>query len=270
MKIAIMSDVHGNPKAFRAALDDAKKNKAEKIILLGDVVGYGYDPMACIKLAKENCDVVLKGNHDAGTIGELSLGWFSQTAQNGVMRHRNQIDEEARKWLSSLPHTHVDWTHGFVCSHGTYCMPDRFEYIQGGCEAQMDMGYVQKETGITIGFVGHTHYSTIYYWNTEKYAEVIAQKHYFCGYKEYEGKGTIELDPENTYSVNVGSIGYPRNELDSVYVIFNTDKRTIEYRRLPFNAEEYQDALGKDGISIPRWLAYRIDEMKKLDAAPRK
>ena len=65
MKIAIMSDVHGNPKAFRAALDDAKKNKAEKIILLGDVVGYGYDPMACIKLAKENCDVVLKGNHDA-------------------------------------------------------------------------------------------------------------------------------------------------------------------------------------------------------------
>jgi hypothetical protein len=144
-------------------------------------------------------------------------------------------------------------------------MPNRFDYIQIGCEAQMDMGYVQKETGITVGFVGHTHYSTVYSWNTDKYSEVIVRKRYFCDYKNYDGKGTIELDPENTYSVNVGSVGYPRNELDSVYVIFDTDKRTVEYRRLPFDTEEYHATLCKEGISIPRWLDNRINEKKRLD-----
>jgi len=265
MKIAIMSDVHGNPKAFKKALSDAKKKKVGKIILLGDVVGYGYDPMACIKLAKENCDVVIKGNHDAGTIGELSLSWFSQTAMNGVLRHRSQIDDEARKWLSGLAHTYEDKENGFVCVHGTVNMPDKFEYIQSGIEAQMDMDYVRSAYGCNLEFVGHTHYSVVFSWNTDARVKALENKRFYVDYKDKRGEGKVEILPENSYSVNVGSVGYPRNEIDSVYVIFDTEKRTVEYRRLDFDAEEYQDDLGKSGISVPMWLSYRIDQLKKLD-----
>jgi len=97
-------------------------------------------------------------------------------------------------------------------------------------------------------------------------AELNAQnKRFYVDYKDKRGEGKVEILPENSYSVNVGSVGYPRNEIDSVYVIFDTEKRTVEYRRLDFDAEEYQDDLGKSGISVPMWLSYRIDQLKKLD-----
>ena len=69
MKYAIISDIHANPTAFKAVLADARRQKADRIVCLGDVTGYGYDAVESYMLAKENCDVWLLGNHDAACAG---------------------------------------------------------------------------------------------------------------------------------------------------------------------------------------------------------
>jgi len=262
MKIALMSDIHGNPKAFKNALDDAKRKKADRIVCLGDVVGYGYDPASCIALAKENCDIVIKGNHDAGVAGELSLRWFSETACKGVMRHSNQLDEADKNWLKSLNYRYRDTRHKFVCAHGTYIRPEEFEYINQGIMAQFDLEGVSREEGgeYRIEFVGHTHYSEVYDFTIEN-----PRHGSYRLYSQCDGIGTFNLENGHAYSFNVGSVGYPRNEIPSVYVIYDTCENTVEYRRLEFDAKEYQNDLGRTGISIPHWLSKRIDCIGKKD-----
>ena len=71
MLYAILSDIHGNPSALEAALEDARAQGAEKIVCLGDVVGYGPDAVRAVELARASCDEVLMGNHDAATAGVL-------------------------------------------------------------------------------------------------------------------------------------------------------------------------------------------------------
>lgn len=260
MKIALMSDIHGNYKAFKNALDDAKSNKVDRIICLGDVVGYGYDPIGCIKLAKECCDFVLKGNHDAGVVGEMPLSWFSMTAKEGVLRHRGQIDEDCRKWLSELPYTYKDTENKFVCSHGTYVNPSEYEYVNNSYVANWDLEYISGKEGVdySVHFTGHTHYSICY--------DFFESGHKFNYIGQSEGNGVFHIKPKHSYSFNVGSVGYPRNELDSVYVTYETDKKLVEYRRLPFDAEEYKEMLGNNGIAIPHWLSYRVNQKNNIDA----
>ena len=64
MKIAIISDIHGNLEALKATLKDIEKRKVDKIFCLGDTIAKGVHPKQCIKLIKENCEIVLRGNCD--------------------------------------------------------------------------------------------------------------------------------------------------------------------------------------------------------------
>lgn len=277
MKFAIMSDVHGNPKAFKKALEDSKKCGVDKVILLGDVVGYGYDPAECIKLARDNCAVVLKGNHDAGLIGELSLSWFSSTAMDGILRHRPLVSDEDRKWLSGLPDKYRDNEHGFICGHGNAALTDRFEYINDPMMAALDFDSImKKEKGMyRVSFIGHTHLSNVISINAEainnsgldeKLSSLFAVSRKL---EECEGKGEFKVDANRFYSFNVGSVGYPRNELESVYVIYDTDDKTVKYIRLPFDAQEYADNLVTIGKGrIPGWLEHRLEVQKRMDESP--
>jgi len=64
LRIGLISDIHSNLEALSAVLSRLDNMSVDKVICLGDIVGYGANPVECIKLVKENCDVVLAGNHD--------------------------------------------------------------------------------------------------------------------------------------------------------------------------------------------------------------
>ena len=92
MLYAIMSDIHANPSALEKVLVDAKEQGAEKVICLGDVVGYGPDPVEAVSLCRESCDVVLMGNHDAAVAGLTRTDNFIAFAQDGVRRDGGVAD----------------------------------------------------------------------------------------------------------------------------------------------------------------------------------
>ena len=81
MKVAVISDIHGNRQAFEATLEAIAASDAAELWCLGDLVGYGADPDACVELAREHAAVCLAGNHDLAVTGELSLEEFSRGAE---------------------------------------------------------------------------------------------------------------------------------------------------------------------------------------------
>src|SRR5947199_9899847 len=86
MRVAIVSDIHGNRHAFEAVLEDIDASECEELWCLGDLVGYGADPDACVELARRHASICLAGNHDLGVRGDLPLEDFARGAALAARR----------------------------------------------------------------------------------------------------------------------------------------------------------------------------------------
>src|ERR1700733_16254067 len=99
MKVAIVSDIHGNRHAFEAVLEAVAASDAAELWCLGDLVGYGGDPDACVELIRENADLCLAGNHDLGVLGTISIEEFSDAARRAAEWTKEKITPETREFL---------------------------------------------------------------------------------------------------------------------------------------------------------------------------
>lgn len=257
MRIAVFSDIHANPHAFTKALQSAKRLKCEHIICLGDIVGYGYDPNGCIEICKKNNIECVKGNHDAGLIGELSLDWFNETARRQVLAHRQLVTAENKEWLRKLPLTIVKEYSGlkYAFAHGTYLFPERFYYIDDASTAATEMDVI-RNNDIDALFVGHTHEACAYYRALSMSEEVS------CLWmpKKHKGKILIETKDWCEAVFNTGSIGYPRIQEFCYYIILDTETGKVEWRSLPISLSEYRDRLLSAGMKVPLWVDSRVKE----------
>src|SRR3982751_3308708 len=102
MRVAIASDIHGNKQAFQAVIDAAEAEGAEELWCLGDLVGYGAEPDACVALAEEHCAIVLAGNHDLAVVEVLSLDDFSRGAALAARWTQDVISPHTREFLRGL------------------------------------------------------------------------------------------------------------------------------------------------------------------------
>src|SRR3954447_3225551 len=102
MRVAIASDIHGNKQAFQAVIAAAEADGAEELWCLGDLVGYGAEPDACVALADAHCTICLAGNHDLAVVEVLSLDDFSRGAALAAYWTREVISAETREYLLSL------------------------------------------------------------------------------------------------------------------------------------------------------------------------
>lgn len=244
MIYAILSDIHANPWALERALDDARTQGAEKFICLGDVVGYGPDAVGAVKLARNSFDAVVMGNHDAATLGLISTTDFRPEAREGALRHRAELPEENLAWLRELPLVHR--TRTFLAAHGSVSTPEQFPYVTDVGTALAAFRVMRQ---IPLSFVGHTHASL---WiGLLPGGKLLAER-----------SDTLEIDTRHRYIVNVGSVGYPRNESESVYVLYDSRKHLVTWRRLPFDYEAYFAAMEKKNIYIAPWLRGNAQEAK--------
>ena len=102
MRIALLSDVHGNLPAFEAVLADVDGQTVEEIWCLGDLVGYGAQPDGCVALARERCDLSLAGNHDLVVTGDIPISDFSSSAAAAARWTQETVSEDTMAFLKSL------------------------------------------------------------------------------------------------------------------------------------------------------------------------
>ena len=251
MKYAIMSDAHANPLALETALADARAADCGKFILLGDVTGYGYDPKRTLELVRENFDVVLMGNHDSACV-ELEPEWEVVTNYNYDFDRmaRELLSEEEKAWLRGRGYMHEE--DGFVCTHGDFTNPKMWNYIIYIDAAEQNF-LARSEK---LMFCGHTHHAAIW----EKTGKGACRQKLEKRFREPAAKAesvSFKLNQTSRYIVNVGSVGYPRNDLCCSYGIFDSDARQMTIRRLPFDFKSYVINMTDRNLKLPGWL-YRL------------
>ncbi len=225
MKFAIISDIHANLQAWLAVSADMGTLPIDRVIHLGDLIGYGPNPREVMSLAYHRIDYNLMGNHDAAVLNKLNLDKWNRRARQMIRWTRNQLTEEQLKQLSKAPLSLSN--RQFRCTHSECSRPGEFYYVQEAKHALHSWRAVSEQ----LIFIGHTHIPKIFVLGSSGEPHELEAQSFMCE----EGK---------RYIVNVGSVGFPRNESDHAsYVYFDDEEMTVYWRRVPFDVSGYQTAL---------------------------
>ena len=127
MRYAVLSDVHGNLEALSAVLADAASEGALGVLCLGDAVGYGADPVACVELLGERATRMVAGNHEHGALGRLDLRWFNRAAREAALWTREQLGADHAVYLSGLG-LHATLGEA-TCVHASPRRPEEWDYL---------------------------------------------------------------------------------------------------------------------------------------------
>jgi predicted phosphodiesterase len=240
--IAIFADIHANKQAFSACLVQAREYGAERIVLLGDYVGYGADPEWTVMTVMDLVDkraVAVLGNHDSAVSNPREQ--LNVEAQMVMEWTRGELGALERRFLEGLPLTQTDSNRLYV--HSEASSPGSWIYVNNVTEAARSL----NATSAFITFCGHVHQPALYTMSaTEK----------MTAFTPTTG-AAIQLLPGRRWLAVLGSVGQPRDGNSAAsYVMLNTDKSELTYCRAPYDVEQAAARIRKQGL--PTWLADRL------------
>ncbi len=237
MRYAIFGDIHGNGDALESVLEDMSEREIDVRICLGDIVGYGAEPSACIAKIRELNALCLVGNHDHAATGKLGVEFFNLYAKQAALWTRDQLTEEDRLFLDGLGF--VEHFQDFVVVHGSLHGPEMFNYVQTIFDAELSFEALDK----LLLFHGHTHIPLAFFDTTPM---------------TYTMDCEVEISRDVKTLVNVGSVGQPRDENSKAcYAIFDDQKLTVELRRVAYDVEAAAAKIREAGL--PEALAIRLE-----------
>jgi predicted phosphodiesterase len=238
MRYLILSDIHANLTALETVLDVAK-NRWDKAVCLGDLVGYGPDPNEVIDRVRALPAVTIRGNHDKAIAGIADPDDFNPVARNAVLWTRAQLRPENREYLQNLPKGPLT-IDGFSIVHGA--VHDEDEYVLSPVLA-LD-GLQNAPSPVT--FFGHTHLQGGFTLRGED-VELLHFKP--SGGKEF---ATLTVEQGTTYLLNPGSIGQPRDgDPRAGFAIADLDAQAISFWRIPYDIEDVQGRMSRAGLPEP-------------------
>lgn len=234
MIIAIISDIHGNLESLKAVIDDIATQNVDKIVCLGDIVGYCSNPEDCINLIKEKSNIVIIGNHDYA-VQDITLGEkFNHHAKVALNWTIANLSNSSMEYLRDLPYMVIEESVCFV--HASPKEPDTWRYITNMDEAVSAFDYFDSQ----VCFVGHTHFPVI----VTNQGELLE-------------KSVIKFQKNIRYLINVGSVGQPRDGNNrSCYGIFDSKIKRFEMRRVKYNIALTQKKMRK--AKLPDYLIERL------------
>jgi len=242
VQFLILSDIHANWHALEAVLHDAQ-GRYQQIICCGDLVGYNPQPGRVIEWVKENCALVIRGNHDKVVAGLEDLGWFNEVAQSAAVWTTLNIKPEQRDYLHDLPQGPAKTDHFSIC-HGS--MTDEDEYVAYVREAAPH--FVDFEG--TLNFFGHTHLQGGFFARRDRVGLLPRVP-------PEEKETTIELVPDFLYLINPGSVGQPRDgDPRAAYAIFDSEQKLVTLRRVGYPIEKTVSEIKEAGL--PDVLGLRL------------
>ncbi|MEO6858327.1 MAG: metallophosphoesterase family protein [Solirubrobacteraceae bacterium] len=239
MRIAIVSDIHGNRQAFEAVLDAIAESDCDELWCLGDLVGYGADPDACVELAREHAAICLAGNHDLGVRGSLPLEQFSRGAALAATWTQETIAPETRAFLDGLEPANTDEAVGLY--HASPRDPV-WEYVLSTLQAELCLDAQVHR----ISLIGHSHVA--------------------LSFSRFPGEpasgetrpADAELDlAEGEWLINPGSVGQPRDgDPRAAWLELELDAGTALYRRIEYDIAGAAAAIR--AVRLPDSLAERL------------
>jgi predicted phosphodiesterase len=239
MLVAIVTDVHGNRPAFEAVIAAAEAAGADEMWCLGDLVGYGAEPDACVELAHRHCAVCLSGNHDLGVVGVLSLDDFSRGARIAAEWTQENISEDTREFLLAL--TPNAAASGYGLFHASPRDPI-WEYVLSGLTAELCF----DATDFRVSFIGHSHVALSF---NRPPGEPTN------GSTRREGD-ELELTT-GEWLLNPGGAGQPRDgDPRAAWLLLDTDSNVARWCRAEYDIAAAQAAIR--AARLPDSLAERL------------
>jgi len=245
MRILVLSDLHANATALNAALA-AAKGRWDRIVCLGDVVGYGPDPNEVTSEIRELGAKTIRGNHDKAATDKMATDDFNPVAKAAVDWTRSRLSADNLKWLTDLPQGPLE-TDGIVLVHGAF--QDEDEYVFTPAQALEGL----LDSTATITFFGHTHHQGGFsYENSSKNLEVLNIKPRLT-----EAFAPLRTEPRNRYLLNPGSIGQPRDgDPRAGFAIADLEHHIVEFWRVPYDIPAVQERMR--AVRLPEPLVQRL------------
>jgi predicted phosphodiesterase len=242
MRYLILSDIHANREALSAVLARVRRKRWDKVVFLGDLVGYGAQPNQAVEMVRALKPLVaIRGNHDKVCSGIEDGEMFNRVALQAAQWTRSRLTRANLRWLYALPEGPVIVDGAFAIAHGTPI--DEDAYIFGEIEALN----VFRQTTFPLCFFGHSHFPVVFGLSPDAIHTVITTIPTF----------RFRLEPDMRYLVNPGSIGQPRDGSPlASFAIYDSEKRTVTISRVAYAVERSQRTILEAGL--PRPLADRL------------
>ena len=270
MRYAVLSDIHGNLEALSAVLDYLAGERIDRYLCLGDALGYGADPEACLGRLQACQAVSVCGNHEWACLGKLDARWFNEAARAAILWTRDRLSfsdlDILRRWplVTTEPGTspeagsakgvsmraaHRPTEEAVTLVHGSLSHPDRFEYLVDLAQA-VDTA---KACRTAYCVVGHTHVPIVFEYNgsTRQMARVLSsagELAQVCLAQPADGM---------RYVINPGSVGQPRDgDPRASFAILDTQAKMLTIRRVAYDIAGAQRKIREAGL--PELLAHRL------------
>jgi predicted phosphodiesterase len=245
MRILVLSDLHANGSALTAALA-AAEGRWQRVVCLGDVVGYGPDPNEVTTKIRELGAQTIRGNHDKAATGLMSTDDFNPVAKMAVDWTRSQLSPDNLKWLTELPHGPLE-AGGIVLVHGA--LQDEDEYVFTPAQALEGL----LDSGAAVTFFGHTHHQGGFsYSGVNNNLEMLNLRP-----RSSDTFAALRLAEGIRYLLNPGSIGQPRDgDSRAGFAIADLEHSVVEFWRVPYDIADVQSRMRK--ARLPEALVQRL------------
>jgi predicted phosphodiesterase len=192
MVVALISDIHANLEALEAVLEDISDQKADRVWCLGDIIGYGCDPVACLEKIQDSCQIMLMGNHEYAALGLIGGDYLNEYAQHSLDWTMTVLTDHEIGMIADLSLSSSQ--RECLLVHSSPHRPDEWHYVLAASDAQVAFADFEQ----WLCFHGHTHLPMIF---------SLAPDGKVRGQAGHD----VDPDPENRYLINVGSVGQPRD-----------------------------------------------------------
>ena len=223
MRIVVLSDIHANLPALNACLHKLDTLSYDRIISLGDQVGYGPYPNEVIDILRARNIPTVLGNHDAGAVGRISLRMFRKPNYSLLAWTRDNLTPENRAYLQEAPLTLQE--DNWIAAHASPIDPDQWVYLNSAPLCRDVLSLIEQD----ICLVGHTHIPG-----------VVAGK-----------MGIFRMIPGQRYLINPGSIGQPRDSSGKAsFGILDTGEFRWEHHQVDWPLKETLKGYDRIGIDL--------------------
>lgn len=241
MRYAVISDIHSNLEAFEVVLEEIDRLGVDRIVSLGDLVGYNANPNECVQLVLDWGIPTLMGNHDAAACGTADPLDFNPIARSAILWTRQALRTEHREALRDLPEQR-SLTEQVRLVHGSLLHRDHYLVTYDGIMENLRR-MQGADPGIRVLFFGHTHVQGAFAYDKDRLIAVSSP--------------SFSIRDDSLYLINPGSVGQPRDrDPRCAFLVYDEEAKTVEFLRLPYDVRTCGEKIFSAGL--PGALADRL------------